>query len=255
MKDFYFSSKEDFIPQSDIQYEHMGECVLLCLGVSKKDIVEGVSFKGKGFDFFEDYFEALCEEIPGLSLDEAKAYSSESLYQALRESGKIHDPTEFIMTPLPLILLKEAIFSYVGKVPTWAEAHNENPNELICRCFGVFKGQIIDAIKDEAASVADVSARTKAGAGCGSCHEDIEEFIAEYGVAFELLDQKGYQELSPEQKETYLTKLLSAFLRENQLPTTLIRILQVEGNSIQRVGDEERTDLKNPIEVYLKQLT
>lgn len=54
------------------------------------------------------------------------------------------------------------------------------PPRLICRCRGVASPRIVEAVRDFGlCSVADVTKVTKAGGGCGTCHPEIEEILAD----------------------------------------------------------------------------
>lgn len=51
---------------------------------------------------------------------------------------------------------------------------------LVCRCLGVASFRIVDAARAGGlACVADVTKATRAGSGCGTCHEEIEEILAD----------------------------------------------------------------------------
>ncbi len=51
--------------------------------------------------------------------------------------------------------------------------------ELVCECFGVTDKQIEEVVKENnLTTVEEVTNYTKAGGGCGQCHEKIEEIIA-----------------------------------------------------------------------------
>lgn len=54
------------------------------------------------------------------------------------------------------------------------------PPRLVCRCRGVASPRIIEAIRARGLrSVADVVKTLKAGGGCGTCHPEIEELLAD----------------------------------------------------------------------------
>jgi NifU-like protein len=58
---------------------------------------------------------------------------------------------------------------------------------LVCRCLGVASPRILDAVIGQGLrSVAEVTKAVKAGAGCGTCHPEIEELLAD--VAGEPVD-------------------------------------------------------------------
>lgn len=48
---------------------------------------------------------------------------------------------------------------------------------IVCLCEGVSSRQIATAVNDGAQTVEDVSAKCRAGLGCGACHEQIAELI------------------------------------------------------------------------------
>ena len=53
-------------------------------------------------------------------------------------------------------------------------------SEVICTCFDLTRGDIIDAIKkDNLQTMDEVEEATEAGSACGSCVEDIEEILKE----------------------------------------------------------------------------
>jgi NifU-like protein len=56
----------------------------------------------------------------------------------------------------------------------------EDRPRLICRCLGVASPRILDAIRTHGLrSVAEVTKIVKAGGGCGTCHPEIEEILAD----------------------------------------------------------------------------
>lgn len=54
------------------------------------------------------------------------------------------------------------------------------PDEVICHCQGITRGQIEEAIKAGGLTTFDeVAEATEAGTICGSCQDDIEEILSE----------------------------------------------------------------------------
>jgi NifU-like protein len=52
--------------------------------------------------------------------------------------------------------------------------------QLVCECFGVTDRQILQAVRENnLSSVEEVTNFTKAGGGCGLCHEKIEQLISQ----------------------------------------------------------------------------
>jgi len=57
---------------------------------------------------------------------------------------------------------------------------SEGRRRLVCRCLGVASFRILDAARAQGlASVAEVTKATGAGGGCTTCHEEIEEILAD----------------------------------------------------------------------------
>ena len=53
---------------------------------------------------------------------------------------------------------------------------NMNTEEIICPCFKVTKGDIINAVEEGANSFRDVKKMTKVGKGCGKCKKTAKKF-------------------------------------------------------------------------------
>jgi NifU-like protein len=57
------------------------------------------------------------------------------------------------------------------------------PEDIVCVCKRVTKRTIVESILFfSAETVEDIGNLTKAGVTCGSCHEDVEEILKEFGV-------------------------------------------------------------------------
>lgn len=57
---------------------------------------------------------------------------------------------------------------------------SESRRRVICRCLGVASPRIFDAVRSESlTTVAGVTKSVRAGGGCGLCHPEIEEILAE----------------------------------------------------------------------------
>ena len=59
-------------------------------------------------------------------------------------------------------------------------SQGEERRRLVCRCMGVASPRIYAAVRGEGlASVAEVTKAVRAGGGCGMCHPEIEEILAD----------------------------------------------------------------------------
>ncbi|QDY88875.1 NAD(P)/FAD-dependent oxidoreductase [Arthrobacter sp. UKPF54-2] len=64
--------------------------------------------------------------------------------------------------------------------PDQAPSTASDPERTVCRCAGVSGTAIAAAVTGGCGTVAEVSAETRAGTGCGGCHEDIKGLIEKH---------------------------------------------------------------------------
>lgn len=64
--------------------------------------------------------------------------------------------------------------------PDQAGVAAADPERTVCRCAGVSGTAIAAAASDGCGTVAQVSAATRAGTGCGGCHDDIKAIIEKH---------------------------------------------------------------------------
>jgi len=111
---------------------------------------------------------ALTEMIKGLTLKEAEDITNQDIaaYLGGLPKEKMH------CSVLGQQALEKAIAKYRG------ESDKEIEGKVVCKCFGITDREIERAIKENnLTSVEDVTNYTKAGGGCGSCHEAIQDII------------------------------------------------------------------------------
>ena len=59
-------------------------------------------------------------------------------------------------------------------------ATSNDPQRTVCRCAGVSAASIEDSVLEGCSTVGEVSKATRAGTGCGGCHEDIKGLIEKH---------------------------------------------------------------------------
>jgi len=149
---------------------------------------------------------ALTEIVKGLTLEEAAKITNEDIADFLGglPKEKMH------CSVMGREALEAAIANYRGLPLPMAEG------ELVCECFGVTDLEIRRAIlESNLRSVEEVTNFTKAGGGCGNCHERIEDLIREVrkDIREETAAKKGPKRLTNIQKIKMIEDVLEREIR------------------------------------------
>ncbi|PIP91829.1 MAG: hypothetical protein COW01_12155 [Bdellovibrionales bacterium CG12_big_fil_rev_8_21_14_0_65_38_15] len=76
-----------------------------------------------------------------------------------------------------------AVYWQLGRLLGYWQQTNVDQcqNDLICRCFGVSRSEILEhVIQNSKTSLNEIGMATKAGLGCGQCHQDIKKTVQDY---------------------------------------------------------------------------
>jgi NifU-like protein len=205
-----------------------GDALKLTFKVDENRTISDAKFQTFGCASAIASSSALTEMIKGLSLEEAEKITNEDIadYLGGLPKEKMH------CSVMGKEALQKAISHYRGETEKHAEG------EIVCECFGVTDLEIKQAVlENHLTTVEDVTNYTKAGGGCGNCHEKIQEIINSIAHTPSLIPIKP----AP------MTNLQKIKLIEETLEREIKPALKKDG------GDIELMDVdKNTVYVRLK---
>ncbi len=145
-----------------------GDALRLTFKLDENSRISEAKFKTFGCASAIAAASVLTEMLKGLTIEEAEKITNQDIADSL---GGL-PPEKMHCSVLGEQVLEKAIAYYRGN-PDEAKAE-----EVICECFGVTKQEIEKAIKENSlTSLIEVTNYTKAGGGCGNCHQKIQELI------------------------------------------------------------------------------
>ena len=145
-----------------------GDALRLTFKLDEQQRIKDVKFKTFGCASAIASSSALTEMVKGMTLEEAEKVTNEDIARYLGELPK----EKMHCSVMGRDALEKAIASYRG------EAEKKIEGEIVCECFGVTDVEIERAVRENnLTTVEEVTNYTKAGGGCGGCHERIKEII------------------------------------------------------------------------------
>ncbi len=191
-----------------------GDALRLTFKLDENKRIKEVKFKTFGCASAIATSSALTEMIKGKTLEEAEKVTNQDIVDFL---GGLPDQ-KMHCSVMGREALEKAIEQYRG-------GPGKAPEErVICECFGVTEREIERAIRENRLStVEEVTNYTKAGGGCGGCHDSIREIIAR------VLGE------APSQAKPKLTNIQKIKLIEETLEREIRPVLRQDGGDIELI--------------------
>ncbi|MCX5876293.1 MAG: Fe-S cluster assembly protein NifU [Deltaproteobacteria bacterium] len=161
---------------------------------------------------------ALTEMIKGIPLVEAEKITNEDIAEYLGglPKEKMH------CSVMGREALEAAIAYYRGIPLPMAEG------EVVCECFGVTDLEVKRAIAESnLRSVEEITNFTKAGGGCGKCHDRLEELLREA--------RHEVQQIIPDKRPSRLTNIQKIKRIEEVLEREIRPALRKDGGDIELI--------------------
>ncbi len=204
-----------------------GDALKLMFKLDDAERIADVKFQTFGCASAIASSSALTEIIKGKTLDEAARVSNQDIadYLGGLPEQKMHCS----------VMGRDALLAAISHY--WAKKEGRAPDEPVkkdvdvtCVCFGVTKIEIERAIRENGlTTVEEITNYTKAGGGCGGCHDQLEELLDEAKA------EKAREQAPAKPKRKKLTNIQKIQLIQETIDREIRPSLQKDGGDIELI--------------------
>ncbi len=219
-----------------------GDALKLTLKIDENEVITDAQFKTFGCASAIASSSALTEMVKGMKLAEAEKITNEDIAEFLGglPKEKMH------CSVMGREALEAAIADYRGIKLPMAEG------EVVCECFGVTDLEVKRAIQESnLQTVEEITNFTKAGGGCGKCHDRLEEILQE-------MRQDKVQASIPDRRPRRMTTIQKIKMIEEALEREIRPALRKDGGDIELIdvdGDTVIVSLRGSCASCMKSQT
>lgn len=198
-----------------------GDALKLTFKLDEEGKIKDARFKTFGCASAIASASALTEMIKGKTLQEAEKITNQDIADYL---GGLPDK-KMHCSVMGRQALEQAITNYKGGPKRLVEG------EIVCECFGVTDLEIERAIRENhLKTIEEVTNYTKAGGGCGKCHNTIKEII-------ERVREDNSQLPTPRLSNIQKIKMIEETIEREIRPSLQkdggdVELIDVEGNRV-----------------------
>jgi NifU-like protein len=209
-----------------------GDMLRLTLKLDKDGRIVDAKFKTFGCASAIASSSALTEMVKGKTIDEAANITNKEIAEYLGglPEEKMHCS----------VMGREALDAAIANYKGTGGGKRTLDGEVVCKCFGVTEKEIRRVAKENnLTTLEEVTNYTKAGGGCGMCHERIEEILAD------LNQDKAAKPAAEEEAGPKMSNLEKMHRIEELIETRIRPALKQDG------GDIDLIDVDHNV-IYVK---